>query len=768
MEGFIGRSLSRFEDARFLTGNGRYLADIDVPGLLHAVVLRSPHAHARISRLDAAAARAVPGVRAVLTGTDLAKAGFGTLPCPVVTATKAPIIVPPRHILAIDTVRHVGEPVALVVAESQAQAHDAAELVEVAYETLPAVAEPLAALGPTAPQIWPEAPGNLAFEFEKGDRAAVEAAFASATHVVELSLANQRVHAAPIEPRGCIACYDAASESWDLLCTSQALHGLRRQLAGSVFQVDEQRVRIHAPDVGGGFGLKNFLFPEYVLALWAAQHLGAAVRWLAAASEELPGAVHGRALYGTARLALNAEGEVLALHADMVSDLGAYASANGPGCHTVAMPAAMGTIYAIPAIWLQIRGAFTNTAPVDAYRGAGKPEANYMVERLLDAAARKLGLDPLELRRRNVIRAFPYQAALGSLMDGGRYAQNIDDLERLADRAGFAGRRAASEAGGRLRGLGLGCFMETSRGAPNEWCRVRFEADGTVSLLLGTQSNGQGHETSFPQIAADLLGLPLERFRLVQADTAVIEFGNGHGGARSMHQGGFALVKATEKLLDKARAIAAHLLQARAEALVFQAGAFHLGEQSVTLDAVAAAARDPASLPDGMETGLEAEVLNLCDLITFPSGAHLAEVELDRETGEVSLVRYVAVDDYGRLINPALTIGQVQGGLAQGIGQALMEKVIYDADGQLLSGSLMDYTLPRAADLPNIEVTLGQLPTNRNPLGVKGVGQAGCMAAPQVVVHAVLDALRPLGVQHLDMPLTAEKIWWAMNRERQE
>jgi carbon-monoxide dehydrogenase large subunit len=429
------------------------------------------------------------------------------------------------------------------------------------------------------------------------------------------------------------------------------------------------------------------------------------------------------------------------------------------------MPTAMGTVYAIPAILLEVRGAFTNTAPVDAYRGAGKPEANYMVERLLDAAAQRLELDPLELRRRNVIRDFPYQAALGSVMDTGRFAANIHELEQLADRAGFPARRAASEARGRLRGLGFGCFMETSRGAPNEWAGLRFEADGTIALLTGTQSNGQGLATSFPQIAADLLGLPPERFRLVQADTGLIAFGNGHGGARSMHQGGFALAKAAETLLDKARAIAAHLLQARAEALAFQAGAFHLDGRSVTLDAIAAAARDPASLPDGLTPGLEAEVLNLCDLITFPSGAHLAEVEVDRETGEVSLVRYLAVDDYGRVVNPMLTIGQVQGGLAQGIGQALLERVAYDADGQLLSGSLMDYALPRAADLPALEVVLGAVPTTRNPLGVKGAGQAGCMAAPQVVVHAVLDALRPFDVTHLDMPLTAEKLWRAMNQE---
>lgn len=749
-DGFIGRSLPRREDGRFLRGEGDYLADRVLPGMLHAVVLRSPHAHARLDAVDASAARALPGVRLVLTRAELHQAGFGTLPCPVATSMARALVVPPRHVLAMDAVRHVGEPVALVVAETPAQARDAAEAVAVEYAPLPAVVAPRAALAEGAPAIWPG--GNCAFGFEKGDRAAVDAAFARAAQVVELALDNQRVHALPLEPRGCVARY--AGGAWDLECSSQALHALRAQLAGAVFGVAEDRVRIHAPDVGGGFGLKNFLFPEYVLALWAARETGAPVKWLAEPSEELGGAVHGRALYGTARLALDAGGRALALHAEMVSDLGAYASAHGPGCHTAAMPTAMGTIYAIPAIHLRVRGAFTNTAPVDAYRGAGKPEANYLVERLLDAAARQRGEDPLALRAKNVVRDFPYTAALGSVMDCGRFGANIADLDALLDRAGFAGRRAASEARGMLRGLGVGCFLETSRGAPNEWAAVRWRDDGVVELLLGTQSNGQGHETSFPQVAAELLGLPPERFRLVQADTARIPYGNGHGGARSLHQGGFALAGAVERLLAKARATAARLLQAPPEALTFADGAFHLGGQGVTLDAIHAA--EP----------LAAELLNECNAIVFPSGAHCAEVELDRETGAVTLCHYLAVDDYGRLVNPMLTIGQVQGGLAQGIGQALMERIAYAADGQLLSGSLLDYAIPRAMDLPMLDVRLHELPTARNPLGVKGVGQAGCMAAPQVVVHAVLDALAPLGVAHIQTPLTPERVWRAMQGER--
>jgi carbon-monoxide dehydrogenase large subunit len=761
-EGEASRSVRRREDRRFLTGEGRYVTDIAVPGALHGVVLRSPHAHARILGLDAAAARAMPGVCLVVTHADLAAEGIGPLPCPAVVATVKPIIIPPRHALAGAAVRHVGEPVAFVVAETAAEARDAAEAIAVEYETLPAVVESRAALAPGAPQIWPEAPGNEAFRFERGDKAAVEAAFIAAAHVVELDLVNNRVHAAPIEPRAAVARWDGAR--FDLMLSGQGVHGIRRQLARDVFHMPEEDFRLHCPDVGGGFGLKNFLFPEYVCLLLAARRLGRPVAWTADYTEEFQGAVHARDLRGRARLALDAEGRFLALHADLAADMGAYCSSHGPACPTNSVSTAIGGVYAIPAIRLEVTGAFTNSTPVDAYRGAGKPEANYLTERLVEAAARQLGLDPVELRRRNLVTAFPHRSALGMLMDTGRFADNLAELEALADRPGFTARRAESGARGRLRGLGIACFLETSRGAPQEWAAVRFTADGMVELCLGTQSNGQGHETSFPQFASGHLGLPPERFRLVQADTAVVAFGNGHGGARSLHVGGTALVMAMEAVLEKARPIAAHLLQAAPEALDYAGGRFLVRgtERSVTLTAVAEAARDLANLPEGTPPGLDAEAMNLSELVTFPSGAHCAEVEVDPETGQVTLLRYQAVDDYGRLINPLLTAGQVQGGLAQGIGQALLEEVAYEpGSGQLLSASFMDYCIPRAADLPPLEVAFGELPTLSNPLGVKGSGQAGAIGAPQTVVAAVLDALAPLGVTHLDMPLTAEKVWQA-------
>jgi len=767
-EGTVGHSLRRLEDARFLTGQGRYVADLNAPGQLHGVALRAPHAHARILALDAGAARAMPGVRAVLTAADLEQEGLGPLPCPAVVPTIGPLIKPPRHALARDRVRHVGEAVAFVVADSIAAARDAAEAIRVDYEPLPAVVDSLAALAPGAPVVWEAAPGNLAFRFEKGDRAAAEAAFARAAHVVTLDLVNQRVHAAPIEPRAAIGRHDPATGDFDLLLAGQSVHNIRDQLA-PVFGLPPERVRLHCPDVGGGFGLKNFLFPEYVLVLAAARRLGRPVKWVADYTEEFLAAVHGRDMQGRGRLALDAEGRFLALHAEMAADMGAYCSANGPACPTTVFSTAVGGAYAIPAILLEVRGAFTNTAPVDAYRGAGKPEANYLTERLIEAAARQCGFDPVALRRRNLVRVFPYRSAMAMLIDSGRFVENLDEAERLADRSGFAARRAASEARGRLRGLGLACFMETARGAPQEWGALRFEADGTVSLLLGTQSNGQGHETSFPQIAADRLGLPVERFRLVQADTARIPRGAGHGGARSLHLGGGALVMAVDAVLEKARHIAAHLLQAAPDSLVFTQGRYTVPgtERGVALMAVAEAARDPANLPEGMEPGLGAEALNPEDRVTFPGGCHVAEVELDPETGAVTLLRYLAVDDYGRLVNPLLTAGQVQGGVAQGIGQALTEAITFDAgSGQLLTASFMDYTLPRAEDLPDLDIRFGACPTASNPLGVKGAGQAGAIAAPQAVMAAVLDALAPLGVSALDMPATPERIWRAIRAAR--
>jgi carbon-monoxide dehydrogenase large subunit len=739
---FIGQSSRRVEDERFLTGRGTFVEDVNLPGQMFAYVVRSPHAHAVIERIDT-------GGATVFTYADIADLGF--LPCATAVATVGPMFVPPRPALANGKVRHVGDPVAFVVAETAAEARDAAERVVVEYRPLPSVVDAAAALAPDAPLVWDE--GNLSFRFMKGDPEAVREAMASAAHIVELNLINNRLIIAPTETRAAIGRYE--HDTFHLFVTAASVHAIRDQLANSVFRVPAERVLVSAPDVGGGFGIKNALYPEWVMLLWAARQLGRPVKWVEDRAEDFVSTAQGRDNITTARLGLDAEGRFLALDVSTVANLGAYMSGGGPGSSTNAPANAMGSGYVIPSIAMDVRAAFTNTVPIDAYRGAGKPEANYLLERLIDLAARRHGFDPADLRRRNMIDTFPYTKALGSVVDCGRFAATIDDVVVLADRDGFAARRASSEQRGLLRGLGLCCFLETARGAPNEGAEIRFAADNTVELLVGTQSNGQGHETTYPQIAADLLGLPPETFRYTQGDTERVRAGNGHGGARSMHMGGAALFRAANEVIAKGIAAAAVLLQAKPEQVRFEQGRFVAGDRAIALLDVA------------RESPLDTYVWNLLDVITFPNGCHIAEVEVDPETGVVTLDRYYGVDDYGTLINPLLTLGQVHGGLAQGIGQAMLEHTVYDPDsGQLLTGSLMDYALPKAADLPDLNISLTGAPTNANPLGVKGAGQAGAMAAPQTIICAILDALAPLGVTHIDMPATPERVWRAMQKEK--
>jgi carbon-monoxide dehydrogenase large subunit len=753
-EKVIGRSIRRVEDARFLTGNGRYVGDVASPDCLWGHVLRSPHAHATIDRIDIALAKAMPGVHGVFVAADLA--GLGPMPC---LAAVKPLIVPPRSALAAGRVRHVGDPVAFVVADSADIAREAAERVEVEYTALQSVVDGIAALAPDAPALWEVAPGNLTFHVERGDAAVVAAAIRAAAHVVEIEVMNNRVIVSPLEPRAGIARYDAATDTLELELTGQGLHGIRRQLAEFVFKLPVEKFHLHAPDVGGGFGMKNFLYPEWILLLWAARKLRRAVRWTADRAEEFVAGAQGRDIAAKAKLALDSAGKIVALDVAMVANMGAYLSGNGPGASVVAASTAQGGVYDVPLIHVDVRGAFTNTVPVDAYRGAGKPEANYIVERALEAAARLLGRDPAELRRHNLIASFPHKTAMGMAIDSGGFVANLDQAVARAGLAGFEMRRAEAKVRGKLRGIGVGCFLETSRGAPNEGAEVRFEGDGTVTVAVGTESNGQGHETAFAQIAAERLGVPMEAVRYVQADTRSVKSGAGHGGARSMHMGGGALVKAIDAALEKARSLAARLLQASESELAFAAGGFAVRGSERRIDVLAVARESGGAFGT--------HVMNMTDLFTFPSGCHVAEIEIDPETGAAALVRYTAVDDYGRLINPLLTVGQVQGGVAQGIGQALIERTVYDPrSGQLLSGSLMDYAMPRADDFPNFDITLVERPTAANPLGVKGSGQAGCIAAPQTIMAAVLDALRPAGVTALDMPATPERIWRALEASK--
>jgi carbon-monoxide dehydrogenase large subunit len=767
---YQGQSLDRLEDLRFLTGRGRYVADESVPAVLHAWVLRSPHAFARIIRFELEAARALPGVAAVFTEADLAADGIGELPCVTVIDAVEPIVVPPRPALARGIVRHVGDPVACIVAESPEAAIAAGEAVDVAYEPLPCVTAPAAALKPDAPLLWPEAPGNSAFLFRKGNAAAVAAALASAAHVVECDLVNNRVVAAPLETRAAIGVHDRNTDRFLLTLTGQAVHDTRRVLATSVFRIPLERMRVVVPDVGGGFGMKNYVYPEYVLVLWAAKKLGRPVRWVSERAEDFVSSAHGRDFIAHAKLALDNKGRFLALDVRALANMGAYLSTNGPISSTNAAASAMGGVYDIPAISVEVRGVFTNTQPVDAYRGAGKPEANYLIERLVNLAAVRTGIDAVKLRRRNIVGQFPHHTAMGMKIDGGRFGANLNDAVALAGFDGFGKRRRQSRKAGFLRGIGVACFLETARGVPTEFARAAFEADGTVSLAVGTQSNGQGHETTYPQIAADLLGLPIDAFRFHQGDTDLLPDGHGHGGARSMHMGGTALVLAIEKLIGKGRLIAAHLLQAPLDQVAFGDGCFVVQGtgRAIEIRELADAARDGTNLPEGLAPGLEGSATNDCALYTFPNGCHVAEVEIDPDTGLVRLDRYTIADDFGSLINPRVALGQVHGGVAQGIGQSLLEHVVFDsASGQLLSGSLMDYALPRAQDLPNFAGGLNdEAPTASNRLGVKGTGQAGSIAAPQTIMNAVLDALAPLGVHELDMPATPFRVWSVIRAAR--
>jgi len=744
----FGQSIRRLEDQRFLRGQGRYLADRPSPaGTLAAYFLRSPHAHARLLGIDAAAARGAPGVALVLTGEDLAAAGIGSLPCGSVLAAERPLIIPPRPALALGAVRHVGQTVACIVADSREAAEDAAELIDVAYDPLDGVSEALAALAPGAPQLHAEAPGNLAFLWRKGDKAAVDAAFAGAARIVTAEIPNPRVTCAPIEPRVALALIEEGQLT--LHCNGQNVHAIRQQICAAM-GIAAASLRVAAPDVGGGFGVKNVAFAEHVALLHAARLLDRPVRWVSTQAEDFAASAHGRGMHATARMALDAAGHILALEVDAVSEMGAYLSSHGPHCATNSPATAMSGCYVIPAIHFTVRGAFSNTAPMEAYRGAGKPEANFIVETMIEAAARETGRDAQALRALNLIAELPHRTAFGMEIRDGDFAARLEECARLADRAGFAARRAESEARGLRRGFGLTCFLETARGAPGEWARLRATPDGLIELAVGTQSNGQGHETSFPQYVAQLLDAPIDSIRYIQADTARIVSGNGHGGARSLHMGGEAMRLAAGALLAHARSVAARLLQCMPETLHYAAGRFTLTDgRGLSLVELA-----------GEEGALEGEVTHSLDLVTFPNGAHAAEVEVDPETGLVRLLAYTAVDDYGRLLNPMLARGQVQGGVAQGIGQALMERIAYDPQSaQLLSAGFMDYAMPRAEDLPDLDITLREdQPTEANGLGVKGTGQAGCIAAPQAVMAALRDALGA----DITMPATPEKVWRAL------
>ena len=765
----IGQPVRRVEDWRFLTGHGHYIDDQALLRQAYAIMLRSPHAHARIRAIDTATAAATPGVLAVLTGDDLARDEVGPIPCVAGVSNRdgSPAPLPSRPAMVRERVRHVGDTVAMVVAESLGTARDAAELIDIDYEPLPAVVETEHALDPGQPQVWDEAPSNLAFDWAIGDAAAVDRALATARHRIALDIVNNRVVANSMEPRGAIGQYDPGDETYTLWSSTQGSHFLRSLLAESVFRIPENRIRVVTRDVGGGFGMKLFLYPEHVLVLWAAKKLGRPVKWTPERADSFMTDTQGRDNVTRLELALDQELRFLGLSVTTIANMGAYLSNYAPEIPTASGAVMYSGVYAIPAISVAVKGVFTHTVPVDAYRGAGRPEAAYAIERLVDFAARRLGVAPQELRRRNFIRpeAMPYATPLGLIYDSGDFARNMDDALAAVDLDGFAARRAEAASRGRYRGIGHAVYIEQSGFPPDEFAELRFEPSGTLTMLMGTQSSGQGHHTAYAQLAADRLGLPLEKIRVMQGDTAAIGFGRGTGGSRSLPVGGASVDAAAQKLIAKGRRIAAHLLEAAEADVAFADGIFRISgtDREVGIEAVARTAFNPTQLPPDVEPGFAESGHFTPPSPTFPNGCHVCEVEIEPETGHVDIVRYLVVDDFGTVVNPLLLRGQVQGGVAQGVGQAMLERTVYDPEtGQLVTGSWTDYALPRAEDLPRIEFTYNIVPCRTNPLGLKGAGEAGAIGAPPALVNAIVDALAPLGIEHIDMPVTPERLWYAI------
>ena len=757
----IGDAPKRREDLRFLTGGGGYLDDLSFAGMAYAVVLRSPHAHALILRIQAEEARKAPGVLAVLTAEEVRVDGLNPLrpSAEANVQTGEKFALAPHPLLAEGKVRYVGEPVALIIAETRVRALDAADRVVVDYAPLPAMTNATAARAAGSPEISPEVPGNVCLDWHTGDAAAVDAAFAAAAHIVELRLDNHRIVTNPIEPRGVIGLWDTAQSRYTAYVSSQSIHATRDNAARAL-GVAPAAVRFIAPDVGGGFGAKNFIYPEHVFIPWAARRVGRPVKWIATRSEIFLADHQARDHVAEAALAIDKGGRFLALRVRSVANVGAYMVSAG-GVQTFQYVHLPGTVYRIPAIDLQVAAVLTNTAPIGVTRGPGFAEAVNIIERLIDRAARQCGFDRAELRRLNMVppAAMPVTNAVGNTIDSGAFAETLEHALARADLDGFASRRRESEARGLLRGLGFAYHIKGTGGSPTENIDIRFETDGTVSLITGTQTIGQGHERTFPQILADRLGIANELIRLVQGDTDRIPLGGGHGSSRATYMGGTAIWRASEEIVKKGTHIAGEVLEAAEADLRFADGCFEVAgtDRSLALPDVAALARDKGTPLDTYHAWTR-------QWMTFPNGAHVAEVEIDRETGQVTLARYTAVDDYGVLVNPMIAAGQAHGAIAQGIGQALLEHVAYDpASGQLVAGSLMDYALPRADNLPSYDLGFNSTPCTTNPLGVKGCGEAGAVGAFPAITNAILDALAPLGVGDFTGPASPEHIWRALS-----
>jgi len=764
----VGQGVPRFEDPRLLKGGGRYVDNVVLPGMAFGCVVRSPHAHARILSLDASEARAAPGVLAVLTGADWRASGFGDLPVPdgLRLRNGSAMYRMPYPALVYDRTRWVGDYVAFIVAETYWQALDAAESIAIEYEPLPATVSTASAIVPGAPRVWEDCQDNICFVERFGDKAATDAAFARAHRIVRHHFAINRVTAATIEPRGCIGDYNEADGRYTLYTTLQRAHPFRSDLARHVLKAPESKVRVIAGDIGGSFGMKSAIYNEVALVLLAAKLTGRPVKWTATRSESFLADAQGRDNVTDAELALDENGTFLGLRVKTIANVGAYLQSG--------MPAFLGNIgtlagvYRTPAIHADVTAVFTHTNPVRPYRGNGRPEAAYVIERMVDLAADEMRIGPVEIRRRNIIAsdAMPFQTGLTFAYDSGEFEKNLDIALKLADFAGFEARRAQARKRGKLCGIGISNTIERA-GAPSlEGAEIRFDRSGEVTLFAGSITQGQGHETVFKQLVCDRLGLDPGEVHYVQGDTDRVFFGEGTGGSRSATIGGSAVHFAIEKILAKAKIIAAQVLKVDVEDITFSAGLFSAPKtsQSLRIKEVAIHAANPAQLPKGMEPGLIATAVYSAPVDNFPNGCHVCELEIDEETGAVEIARYSVVDDVGTVLNPLIVQGQIQGGVAQGIGQILMEDIRFDSAGQLMTGSFMDYAVPHADDLSPIQTESNPVPTKSNPLGVKGAGEAGCVGALPAVANALVDALAVFGVRHIEMPATPERIWRAMKK----
>jgi len=766
----IGMPVRREEDFRLLRGKGRYVDDVRAANEAHGYVVRSPHAHARITAVNVGRAKAASGVLCVLTGADLARRGLGTL-MPAVRRRRrngAPAFVCPQPLLQADRVRYVGDLVAFVVAESVNQAKDAAELIAVDYETLPAVVGAEAALAPGAPALWDDNPGNEAFFHEVGDRAAVDTAFAKADHVVRHKTVINRVTANSMEPRGCLADYDRDEDRYTIRCTVQSVHGTRAALADRIFKLPHHQLRVVCDNMGGGFGMKGGCYPEYALSLWASEVTGRPVRWVAERSEGLMSDEQGRGSVIDTALALDRDGRFLALRTRWNAAIGAYYSTDRPTIPLSVGLACQVNTYNIPALHTEVTAVLTNTMTIAPYRGGGRPEPIYATETIVDKAAHQLGLTPAEVRRRNTIPAgaMPFTTALGQNYDCGDFPKNLEDCLALADYDHTAERREAAKQRGKLLGVGIATTVAASGGRDYEHAEIRFDPSGGVLLLTGSMDHGQGHGTTFKQVLSEKLGIDADLIRYRYGDSDLVTMGIGTFGSRSAQLAGSAIVVAADRLIDKGCKIAAHMMEAAVPDIAFANGKFAITgtDRSVGIAEVARQSFHSLQLPDGVETGFtERANFGPADPATFPAGAHLCEIEIDEETGEVALTRYAAVDDVGRVLNPLLCEGQIHGGIVQGVGQALMEDVVYDAaTGQLVSASFQDYCMPRADQFCIFDVANNPTLTEKNPLGVKGVGEAGTIAAIPAVMNAVNDALARIGAPYIEAPATAEKVWRAL------